>query len=53
MVSYESLELALVDAWAAGGNYVLAPDAAYRDALLRGDAAAMAAWAQMGQLRGG
>ena len=49
VVSYDSLELALVDAWAAGGNYLLAPDAAYRNALLRGDPAATAAWAQLGR----
>jgi hypothetical protein len=49
VVGYDSLELALVDAWAAGGNYLLAPDAAYRNALLRGDPAATSAWAQLGR----
>ena len=49
VVSYDSLELALIDAWAAGGNYLLAPDAAYRNALVRGDAAAAAAWSQLGR----
>jgi hypothetical protein len=49
VIPYDSLELALIDAWAAGGNYLLAPDAAYRNALLRGDAAATAAWSQLGQ----
>ncbi len=48
-IAYDSLELALVDAWTAGGNYILSPDAAYRDALLRGDSAAAAAWSQMGR----
>ena len=38
-----------MDAWAAGGNYLLAPDAAYRNALLRGDPAATSAWAQLGR----
>ena len=49
VVPYESLELALVDAWAAGGNYVLAPDAAYRSALLSGDPRAVSAWTQLGR----
>lgn len=49
VIPYDSLELALVDAWAAGGNYLLAPDAAYRKALLRGDPAATAAWSQLGR----
>jgi len=49
IVTYESLELALIDAWAAGGNYLLAPDAAYRNALGRGEAAATAAWSQLGR----
>ena len=48
VIAYDSLELALIDAWAAGGNYLLAPDAAYRNALLRGDPAAAAAWSQLG-----
>ena len=49
VITYDSLELALIDAWAAGRNYLLAPDAAYRDALLRGDPAATAAWSQLGR----
>jgi hypothetical protein len=48
VVSYESLELALVEAWCAGGNFILAPDSAYREALLAGDARAAAAWKQLG-----
>jgi hypothetical protein len=48
VITYDSLELALIDAWAAGGNYLLAPDAAYRNALLRRDPAATAAWSQLG-----
>jgi hypothetical protein len=48
-IPFDSLELALVDAWCAGGNYILAPDAAFREALLGGGAAAMAAWKQMGR----
>jgi len=49
VIAYDSLELALVDAWAAEGNYLLAPDASYRNALMRGDPAAMAAWSRMGR----
>jgi hypothetical protein len=48
VITYDSLELALIDSWAAGGNYLLAPDAAYRNALLRRDPAATAAWSQLG-----
>ena len=49
VISYDSLELALIDAWAAGGNYLLAPDAAYGNALLRDDPAATAAWSALGR----
>ena len=49
VIAYDSLELALIDAWAAGGNYLLAPDAAYRNALLSGDPAATAAWSELGR----
>jgi hypothetical protein len=49
VIAYESLELALADSWCAGGNYILAPDAAYRDALVAGNEAAMRAWKKMGQ----
>ncbi len=38
VIAYDSLELALIDAWAGGGNSILAPDAACRDALLAGTA---------------
>jgi hypothetical protein len=48
VIAYDSLELALIDAWSAGGNYILAPDAAFREALLRRDTNATAAWARMG-----
>lgn len=49
VLPFGSLELALVDAWTAGGNYILAPDAAYQDALLGGNRTALAAWTQMGR----
>lgn len=44
-----SLELALIDAWVAGGNYLLALPAPYRQALLSGQADALAAWRSMGR----
>jgi len=49
VIAYNSLELALIDAWAGGGNYILAPDAACRDALLAGDRSALAAWSSLGR----
>jgi hypothetical protein len=45
----DSVELALVDAWSAGGNWIIAVPAVHQDALLRGDEAAMAAWTRMGR----
>jgi hypothetical protein len=44
VIPFESLELALVEAWTAGGNYVLALEPRYREALLRGEPKAMTAW---------
>lgn len=49
VIAYDSLELALVDSWTAGGNYILAPDAAYRDALLASKDTALAAWKRLGR----
>jgi hypothetical protein len=49
VIPYESLELALVEAWCAGGNYILAPDAPFRDALLAGESRASSAWKQLGR----
>jgi hypothetical protein len=48
-VPYDTLELALLEAWLAGGNYILAVEPHYRTALLRGDEKARAAWAQLGR----
>ena len=47
-VPYDSLELALIEAWTAGGNYVLAVEPNYRAALLNNDPKAKAAWEQLG-----
>jgi hypothetical protein len=49
VIPYNSLELALIDAWTGGGNYILAPDADCRDALLAGDHSALAAWSSLGR----
>ena len=49
VINYDSLELALVEAWSAGGNYVLAPDKAYREALVAGNEAALTAWKRLGR----
>jgi hypothetical protein len=44
-----SLELALIDAWAAGGNYVLSLTAEHRHALIGGRPEARAAWRALGR----
>jgi hypothetical protein len=49
VIRYESHELALVEAWVAGGNYVLAPGARYREGLLKGAPDALAAWRRLGK----
>jgi hypothetical protein len=46
---YSSLELALIEARVAGGNYVLALDPRYRKALAAGEDKALAAWKSLGQ----
>jgi hypothetical protein len=48
-VPYDTLELALIEAWTAGGNYILAMEPQYREALKRNDAKAVAAWQQLGR----
>ena len=49
VVGYESLELALVDAFAAGGNVVLSIPEKYQAGLAAGEERALAAWRAMGQ----
>ncbi|MFN7933369.1 MAG: hypothetical protein U0R19_08590 [Bryobacteraceae bacterium] len=44
VVAFESLELALAEARANGGNAVLNPDQRFKDALKANDAKALAAW---------
>lgn len=49
VVPFDTLRLALVEAWAAGGNYVLAVDPRYREALLKDDRQAVEAWSTLGR----
>ena len=48
-VPFDSLELALIEAWTAGGNYILAVEPHYRAALLQNEPKATAAWQQLGR----
>jgi len=48
-VPFDTLELALAEAWAWGGNYLLAVENRYRKALLAGDEKALAAWRRLGR----
>jgi len=48
-VPYDSLELALVEAYTAGGNVVLTLPEDYRAALIKSDAKALAAWKSFGE----
>jgi hypothetical protein len=49
VVPFDSLELALIEAWVTGGNYILAVEPRYRKALLEKDPKAEAAWQQLGR----
>jgi hypothetical protein len=49
LVPYETLELALVEARVNGGNFILALEPRYRNALLGGEPRAMAAWNHLGR----
>lgn len=48
VVGFETLEIAYTEARAAGGNYILSMEKSYREALLKGDTKAVAAWASLG-----
>ncbi len=48
-VPFETLELGLIEARMGGGNYVLALEQRYRDALLQKDDKALAAWKSLTQ----
>lgn len=49
LLPFDALELALVEAWVMGGNYLLALEPAFREALFAGDARARAAWERLGR----
>jgi hypothetical protein len=49
LVPYNSLELALVEAWVNGGNYLLSLEPRYQARLLLGEAKALAAWRRLGR----
>ena len=46
---FDSLELALTEAWMAGGDYLLALEPRYREALLKGTPDALAVWRRLGR----
>lgn len=46
---FDSLELALIEAWTGGGNYILAMGPHYRESLQRKEPKAVAAWEQLGR----
>jgi hypothetical protein len=49
LLPYDSLELALVEAWVNGGNYILSLEPRYLVRLLRGEAKATNAWRRLGR----
>jgi hypothetical protein len=46
---FDTLELALAEAWVAGGNYALALEPRFSEALLNGTDAALTAWRNLGR----
>ena len=49
LLPYDSLEVALVEAWVNGGNYLLALEPRYHARLLSGQAKALHAWRELGR----
>jgi len=49
VVRFDSLELALAEAWVAGGNYAMALDPRFLDALLKGATEAADTWRRLGR----
>jgi len=49
LIPYESLELALIEAWVNGGNYLLSLEPRYHARLLRGEGKALSAWRRLGR----
>jgi hypothetical protein len=52
LLPYDSLELALVEAWANGGNYLLSLEPRYHARLLSGEGKALSAWRRLGRTAG-
>lgn len=48
-VPFDSLELALAEAWTAGGNYIMSLEPNFRTGLLKRDDKALTAWKQLGR----
>lgn len=44
-----TVELAMAEAWATGGNWILSLPPIYQESLLKGDGRALANWKQLGQ----
>jgi hypothetical protein len=51
-VPFDTLEIALAEAWMGGGNFVMALEARFREELLKGSANAIAAWRSVGRMAG-
>ncbi|MBS1871641.1 MAG: hypothetical protein JSU00_00395 [Acidobacteria bacterium] len=49
LIPYDGIELALVDAWVAGGNYLMTPDPRLLKGVLGGVPEALAAWKHLGK----
>jgi hypothetical protein len=49
LLPYDSLELALIEAWVNGGNYLLSLEPRYHARLLRGEAKPVKAWRRLGR----
>jgi len=52
VVPFYTLEVALAEAWMSGGNFVMALEPLFREALLKGAADALAAWRKLGRTAG-
>lgn len=48
-IRFDSLELALTEAWVSGGNYAMTLEPRFRDALSKGAPEALAAWRRLGR----
>jgi hypothetical protein len=49
-VPFETLELALAEAWMGGGNFIMALETRFREELLKGSANAVKAWHGVGRM---